>query len=231
VGSWDLREAWRDYLGGLDLKGLRVLEFGPASGYLSLKMEEMGAEVVVFDLPPGTPPDLLPEPSVDAEALSRTVATTIDRVRNSWWYSHRLFGSKNKATYGDIYHLPSWLGRFDVSVFAAILLHLANPFAALRQAAAVTDTTFIVTDLYPGHLRDLAVMEFSPNPEGGYPTSWWLISPNAIVRMLKLLGFSDVRISYHQHRHHPALARDDFKVRRFFTIVANRGEAAGASSA
>src|SRR5271168_2362928 len=47
-GVWDLRGRESAYLGGVDLAGKRVLELGPATGYLSFAMERMGAEVVAF---------------------------------------------------------------------------------------------------------------------------------------------------------------------------------------
>ena len=54
-GGWDLRGTEQDYLGHVRFDKLKVLEFGPASGYLSFWMEEQGADVTVFDLPPGHP--------------------------------------------------------------------------------------------------------------------------------------------------------------------------------
>lgn len=222
VGSWDLRQHWRDYLGHFDFSGQRVLEPGPASGFLSLKMEALGADLVAFDLPPGTAPDLLPLPSIPVEQVRKQQASAIDRVRNSWWYVHRLFGSQNKAAYGSIYQLPDCLGRFDVSVFGAILLHLANPFAALQAAAAITDRAIIVTDLFAEHLADRAVMEFAPDAGGNNPMGWWLISPLAVTRMLTALGFPNIRVLHHQHRHHPSLKREEFTTGTFFTVVATR---------
>jgi hypothetical protein len=220
IGNWDLRQNWSDYLGGIDLAGRRVLEFGPASGFLTLKMEKMGAEVVAFDLPPGTPPDILPIPGIPSQQLRKSKARDIDRVRNSWWYFHRQFGSNAKAVYGDIYRLPDQIGRFDVAVFAAILLHLANPFAALQEAATVTDEMIIVTDLYPQHLGDQAVLEFSPYAQGKDPMAWWLLTPGAVTRMLAAIGFINSRVTYHEHRFHSAFKRDDFTLGKFFTVVA-----------
>jgi hypothetical protein len=222
VGNWDLRENWSKYLGGIDLKGHRVLELGPASGFLTLKMERMGADVVAFDLPPGTPPDILPIPGISIEQLRLSKAHSIDQVRNSWWYFHRQFGSQAKAAYGDIYRLPDWLGRFDASIFAAILLHLANPFAALREAAAITDRMIIVTDLYAPHLGDNAVLEFSPYTHGKDPMAWWLLTPGAVTRMLTAVGFPNVRVTYHEHRFHGAFKHDEFTIGKFFTAIGSR---------
>ena len=55
----------------------------------------------------------------------------MERVRNSWWYSHQRLGSHAQVVYGDIYRLPSDIGRFDVATFGSILMHLSRPFAAL----------------------------------------------------------------------------------------------------
>jgi hypothetical protein len=222
VGEWDLRDKWSEYLGAVSFEGLRVLELGPASGYLTLKMEQMGAEVVAFDLPPETAPEILPIPDVPFEQLRERHASATNRVRNAWWYFHRQFGSEAKAAYGDVYQLPEWLGRFDVSVFAAILLHLGNPFAALRQAAAITDRSIVVTDLFFQHLGDNAVLEFSPNVEGENSPAWWLLTPGAVTRMVSSLGFPNVEVTHHEHRFHRALKREEFVVCKFFTVVARR---------
>ena len=48
-GAWDLRGHEPAYLGGVDVAGKRVLELGPATGYLTFYMERMGAEVVSFE--------------------------------------------------------------------------------------------------------------------------------------------------------------------------------------
>ena len=48
-GAWDLRGRERAYLGGIDVRGKRVLELGPSSGHLTYWMERQGADVVAFD--------------------------------------------------------------------------------------------------------------------------------------------------------------------------------------
>ena len=50
-GQWDLREGVDDYLGGVDFSDTRVLEIGPASGFLTFHMERTAREVVAVDLP------------------------------------------------------------------------------------------------------------------------------------------------------------------------------------
>lgn len=222
VGSWDLRQNWRAYLGGVDFRDMRVFEAGPASGYLSLKLEAMGAEVVAFDLPPGRAPDLLPIPGTDEAKLATDVANVIDKVRNSWWFFRRAFGSRNKAIYGNIYELPKGIGRFDASFFGAILLHLANPFAAVRQAAAITDRMIVVTDLHHGDFGQRSCLEFLPHPHLNDPMGWWLISPFAVARMLTAVGFPHIEFSYHSHTHYPSLDAANGKAHPFYTVVGRR---------
>ena len=45
-GQWDLREGVDAYLGGYDFSGKRVLEIGPATGFLTFHMEKCGADFV-----------------------------------------------------------------------------------------------------------------------------------------------------------------------------------------
>lgn len=53
IGLWDLRQTVDDYLGRIDFAGKRVLEIGPASGFLAIEMERRGADVVAVELPEG----------------------------------------------------------------------------------------------------------------------------------------------------------------------------------
>jgi len=53
-GAWDLRGGEREYLGFVDLAGQRVLELGPATGYLSFYMEALLSKLAVrAGEPPG----------------------------------------------------------------------------------------------------------------------------------------------------------------------------------
>lgn len=214
-GSWDLRKSWRDYLGHFDFKGKTVFEAGPASGFLSLKMESMGADVTVFDLPPGQSPEILPYHGIDIETVTKDTARSIDRVRNSWNYTRDIFGSKNTAMYGNIYELDRG-NKFDVSLLGAILLHLSDPFKAIRSVAEITSETLIVTDLYSEHTI------FSPHPETKNPMCWWMLSPDHVAKMLDAVGFKPEKPTFHQQTHYPTLDAKRSVSHKFFTIVAHR---------
>jgi hypothetical protein len=227
-GAWDLRREERKYLGYLDFRGQRVLELGPATGYLGFWMEAQGAEVVCLEVPPGLPQDLLPLPEADLADHRVAGVAFAEKIRNSWWYSRGRLGSRNKAVYADIYDLPQDLGRFDVCTFGSILLHLENPYRALAQAASLTDKAMVVTDMLqqlPPDLKSHA-MEFNPRGEPGNLVNWWGVSPGAIIRMLAVLGFPEHSVYFHTQKHH---AHHDLTASaidvELFTVVGRRNDA------
>lgn len=225
-GGWDIRGNEENYLGHIRYEGLRVLEFGAASGFLTFWMESRGAEVVALDLPPGHPSDLVPLPGMDLEAHKAASVDLADRVRNSWWYGHRERGSKARAVYADVYRLPGDLGRFDVSTFGSILLHLRDPFRALSEAARITDRALVVTDLLPDVIfgdESAGLMEFNPGDEGENLVNWWRCSPGSIRKMFRVLGFPRVDFQFFENAYHPGHRTDAPPDRRFmFAAVGQR---------
>jgi len=226
AGPWDLRGRELEYLGNVDLGRRRVLEFGPATGALTYYMERSGAEVTSFDVGYDVSIDLHPAPgNVDTRKLRLDHAQMIGETQNSWWYLHRAYESKARMVYGDIYALPGDIGEYDVSVFAAILLHLRSPVAALEQAARHTRDTIIVTEPW-GFGRESMhenIMKIFPYGEGGRWTLWWSISAGAVVQMLDTMGFRDTRVIEHTQRHQFGHAADaPYEDMEMYTVVARR---------
>jgi hypothetical protein len=225
-GPWDLRGRELEYLGNVDLDRRRVLEFGPATGALTYYMERSGADVVSFDVGYDVSIDLHPAPgNVDTRKLRLDHAQMIGETQNSWWYLHRAYESKARMVYGDIYALPGDIGEYDVSVFAAILLHLRSPVAALEQAARHTRDTIIVTEPWAFGRESMHenIMKIFPFGESGRWTLWWSISAGAVVQMLDTMGFRDVRVVEHTQRHqfgHDATA--PYEDMEMYTVVARR---------
>jgi O-methyltransferase len=224
TGAWDLRGGEEAYLGETEFLGRRVLELGPASGYVTFHMERQGAEVVALDAGADAPVAVLPVGGSDMSHEQAKVMATVDRLQNAWWYMHRRYRSSAAMVRGDVYDLPADLGRFDVSVFAAILLHLREPWGALSQAAARTTGRIVVTDLVPqtGYPLDSNVMQFSPLATHEI-TNWWLIYPGAVVAMLERLGFGHTRIIEHTQAHHLGHRLDEPPVAMpMYTVVGDR---------
>ena len=225
-GPWDLRGRELEYLGGIDLAGRRVLERGPSTGALTYFMERAGAEVVAFDVGYDVSIDLYPAPgSADTRKLRLDHARSTNEVQNSWWYLHRAFASSARIAYGDFYALPGDLGQHNVSVFAATLLHLRSPIAALEEAARHTRDTIVVTEPWAFGRDSMLdnVMKLFPFGEAGRWTLWWAISAGAVVQMLDTMGFRDSRVIAHTSRHRFGHLSDaPYDDVDMYTVVANR---------
>jgi hypothetical protein len=165
-GQWDLRDGFDAYLGGIDLRGKRVLEMGTASGFLCFEMEKRGADVVALDLSEDLVWDYVPYARMqDVDGYVAGGKAFFRRLNNGWWFAHARFGSKAKALYRTVYQVPDELGQVDVTTFGMILLHLHNPFLALASALRLTRETAVVVNPLPEAAWEANVM-------GGYTRRW-----------------------------------------------------------
>jgi len=139
-------------------------------------------------------------------------------------YKRQAYGHLARAVYAPIYDLPGDLGRYDVAVFASILLHLRDPFRALEQAAAVTDDTIVVVEPLgvPAEDIDRPILFWNPT-ESANPNGWWLLTPGVITNMLAVLGFPNSTVTYHRQYFRPETAPGSEPVEAtLFTVVARR---------
>jgi hypothetical protein len=200
-GPWDLRAGVRDYLGGVELAGKRVLEMGTASGFLCFSMEAMGAEVVAYDLSHEQDWDIVPFADQDSDQTKAARRDQIRRLNNGWWLAHEKLGSRARVVYGSIYDVPADIGPVDVVTYGAILRHLRDPFLALQAGLRLARETVIVTDGVPGSPEAEAApntLRFVPNPATRQPSeTWWSVPPSTVQRMIGVLGF-DSKVTYHE---------------------------------
>lgn len=190
-GSWDLRPTIGDYLGQVDLAGLRCLDVGAASGHLSFEMERCGArEVVSVDTLTGGDLDALvpfADPRFDLNAKRREMDEIHDALVNSYWFAHRALGSRARVWYGNAYDLPPELGRFDVAVIGMMLPHTRDPLRILERVGALADR-IVVTQPSLEETREMAY--FMPDPDTLNPWwAWWSMSDACLERMLRIVGF------------------------------------------
>lgn len=181
-GDWDLRPVASKYLSDYDFNGKRALDIGTATGFLSLYMETHGAnEVVSFDQAEKHPADIVNDWSDNVEGYRK--------MKNGYWFVHDALGSANKVVYGNIYDLPVELGQFDVAVMGSILLHLQDPFGAIRSASKLAKT-LIITDAHRPYVKT-EDMAFRPSMGNGNDyLYWWYIPYQTTVKMLRSLGYS-----------------------------------------
>ncbi|MFH1478590.1 MAG: methyltransferase domain-containing protein [Candidatus Omnitrophota bacterium] len=245
IGKWDLRGNVDKYLGNVDFKAKRVLELGTASGFLCFEMEKRGAEIVSYDIGENQEWDMVPFSQYDYRGNIQKFKEYCKRLKNSYWYAHKAYNSKAKAVYGSVYKIPEEIGKVDIATFCCILLHLQNPFLALQSTLSLVKETVIVTDIAPRDtltfssgsffkcfilsikrniffqkkvLNEYKVpyMEFLPDFKTlTHKDTWWVLSPEVIVKFLGILGFEESTVSYHYQKLYG-------EKRKLFTVVGKR---------
>src|SRR4051794_20123429 len=158
--SWDLRPNVDAYLGGVELEGRRVLEIGPATGYLSFHMEAQGARVVAVELGPDTEWDLVPHSGVDHRVARAERTDKMERMRRTFWFAHERVGSSVQVHYASAYSMPDELGHFDLATLGSVLLHLRDPLRAVARCAQLAET-LVITDRHWADLDGLPVMRLA----------------------------------------------------------------------
>ncbi len=203
-GNWDLRSGLTEYLGGVDFRGKRALDVGTANGLLCFEMERRGAEVVAFDLSENFDWDLIPFAQYDYQKVRPGHRLMINRLNNAFWLCHKAYNSKSKVVYGTIYDIPSEIGQVDIAIYGSILLHLRDPFLALQSGLRLTRETVIVTDVFRAQAVELKepYMQFLPDHQTVEPKdTWWYIQPEIIIRMIGVLGFEKISVTYHWQKY------------------------------
>src|ERR1041384_2752818 len=162
--DWDLRDGVDEYLGKVDFAGKRVLEIGPASGFLTFEMEKRGANVVSVEVTAEHGWDFVPYPAPRLEEIFGPRRIVMQQLKNAYWLAHAALNSKAKVHYGDVYNLPAALGQFDIAVMGSVLLHCRDPLRIVEQSARRAKTLIIVDKLYP-ELEGAPVCRLAPTAE------------------------------------------------------------------
>lgn len=228
-GKWDLRPGLDAYLSATPFEGRRVLEVGTADGYLCFELEKRGAEVIAFDLAGGSAYDPLPLNDPGLSTVVDDMAARLQRMRNAYWLSHRLWRSRAKVVYGHIARPPDTIGQVDYCFMGNVLQHLESPLRALAQATRLARQGVIITEANwtTAVDQDSPLMYFLPCLRGNKPLeewcfSWWQLTPGLVSSWLDLLGFDTVE--RYEHRQFFAKIRQQVP---HFTIVAKRRTTSG----
>jgi SAM-dependent methyltransferase len=223
---WDLRAGVKDYLGGVDVAGKRVLDLGTGSGFLGFAMEQRGARVTAYATTDPADLDLVPFPSFEHAHVEAWLGAHLQRVVNAWWFSHAALGSRARLAEGSPYRLPEALAPLDVAVFGTVLSRLRDPFRALHGAARLTRESLIVTEFLPRRYRLLRflrgryapAMLLAPRADRrAHYALWWVLAPETVREFLRILGFGETRVTFHDQLL-------DGRPRPFYTVVGRRTE-------
>ena len=212
--DWDLRGRVDEYLGRVDFAGQRVLEIGPASGFLTFEMEKRGADVVSVEVTDEHGWDFVPYPVARLKEVFEPRRAVMRQLKNSYWFSHAAVQSKAKMHYGDAYNLPAALGEFDIAVMGAVLLHCRDPLRIVEECGKMAKSLVIVDKFHPD-LEGAPACRLVPTPENFVWHTWWHFSTQFFTQFLAVMGFSSTQTSTHQQYHRG-------KAYTLFTVVARR---------
>ncbi|SRR6266508_361333 len=197
---WDLRSGVDEYLGKVDFAGQRVLEIGPASGFLTFEMEKRGAEVVSVEVTADHLWDFVPYPAAKLDEVFGPRRIEMQQLKNSYWFSHTAHQSKAKIYYGDVYNLPAALGQFDIAVMGSVLLHCRDPLRIVEQCGKMA-RSLIITDMLHPDLEGAPVCRLAPSLQNFLWHTWWHFSTQFFTQFLAVMGFTIKEILTHQQYH------------------------------
>jgi 2-polyprenyl-3-methyl-5-hydroxy-6-metoxy-1,4-benzoquinol methylase len=212
--DWDLRGRVDEYLGKVAFTGQRVLEIGPASGFLTFEMEKRGADVVSVEVTEEHGWDFVPYPAQKLEEVFGPRAIVMERLKNSYWFSHAAHQSKAKVHYGNVYNLPAALGQFDIAVMGSVLLHCRDPLRIVEQCGKMA-RSLIIADMFHPDLEGAPVCRLAPTPQNFLWHTWWHFSTQFFTQFLAVMGFTTTQTSTHQQYHRG-------RAYTLFTIVGRR---------
>jgi tRNA (mo5U34)-methyltransferase len=160
-----------------DLSGKTVLDIGAWDGFFSFEAERRGAARVV---------------AADSFAWSGANWST----KEGFELAREALGSSVEDVDIDVMDLsPGAVGTFDVVLLLGVLYHLRHPLLALERVASVTGRQLILeTHVDLLWTRRPAAAFYAGQELGWDPTNWWGPNPEAVVAMLRDVGFRQVLV-------------------------------------
>jgi tRNA (mo5U34)-methyltransferase len=220
-GDYDYRASLSNYRFPDNMRGMRVLDVGSATGFFAFEFERRGADVVSVELPSIADWDMPTGEARDQtlQALMRFHdVDTIEAVQHfhldgPFEFCRRMLGSKVTRCHSRIYDLsPAKVGadKFDLVFIGDVLLHTFSPLAGLAAVAPLCRGTLIMTDAPTPGFDGIPVMVYrggeSPLSDG---RTWWNLNQLCLEQMLKRVGFRDVAVV---GRHQGILRRDGWSM-------------------
>lgn len=188
-GDWDLRGRAEDYLGKVVVTGKRVLDLGAASGFMSFEMEKMGANVVSADVASAVQYTKVPYYDEPESKLAGAEAG-LKRMKNSYWFAREKYSAQTSVYHGDLFNLPSQIGRFDIGFIGQILIHNRDPIGLIQAVAELTDDILIIAEGMHNDSKPFATIVPTLELEGKFrPHGWFRFSTGALNQLLNCMGF------------------------------------------
>src|SRR3954447_6046888 len=128
-GQYDLAPILSNYALPDDMRGMSVLDIGPAHGFFAFEFERRGAIVTTAELPSWSEHDVSPILQREFDRLGDAPEAY---HRGAFGFAIQARGSRLNRLFCNIYDLtPERVGMHDLVFCASVLLHLTDPLRAL----------------------------------------------------------------------------------------------------
>jgi tRNA (mo5U34)-methyltransferase len=201
-GSFDHRPYLAAYGFPADMRGMKVLDVGRASGFFSFEFERRGADVLGVELPSPLQKDFVGGDftrGIKAEKKLKGQGAEYAEYggRADFMTAHQLLQSRVRSLYCSVYDLsPERTSgeTFDLVFLGSILNHLAHPIAALTAVRSVTKGLLVVANPFEPERRQSNPVARFVGRDARSLTNWWIPTIACMQEMLIASGFTDVRV-------------------------------------
>jgi len=215
-GLYDFRASLSCFPFRQDMRNMRVLDIGSATGFFAFEFEKRGAQVISVELPSLYALDRFPGQKIE-QTLEKIEQMIVPRsldglggfikkftaeqlyfylLEGPFEFCRKLLNSNVERCYSTVYELSaSKLGvdSFDLVFMGDVLLHTLNPLQALAAMAPLCRGDFVLSQVMPDDDSGQPAMRYVG---GGDPNSdeisWWWPNEACLIQLLKKLGFREV---------------------------------------
>ena len=214
-GLYDYRQTLPDFHFPADMRAMRVMDIGSATGFFAFEFARRGADVVSVELPSLEAIDRFPGQSIDqiigkinrmivppaVEGLNGYVKEYAAAelyhfmLRGPFEFCRQLLGARVERCYSPVYGLTkeNTGGAFDFVFMGDILIHTLHPLEALAAVAPLCRGAFVFAGLLADSPEDRPAMAYIGGDSlDSDEVSWWLPNQACLAALLKKLGFRTV---------------------------------------
>lgn len=198
-----------------DMRGMKVLDVGSATGFFTFEFIRRGARVVSVELPTLRDLDRFPGQNVESsmakiermifpDGLALESHRRGDRddemyrclLEGPFRFCEKQLGLNVERRYCTIYDIsPETIGEsgFDLVFVGDVLLHLLYPLKALAAVSSVCGGALVVAQMLPEGPQEPPAMAWVGGTDPlEDEICWWLPNRSCIIQMLHKLGFPKV---------------------------------------
>jgi tRNA (mo5U34)-methyltransferase len=220
-GQYDFRRSLHCFPFPEDMRGMRVLDVGSATGFFAFEFEKRGATVVSVELPSLYALDRFPgqdieqiigkiEKMMGPKAMDGTGGVVQKHgadqlyhylLEGPFEFCRKLLDSRVQRCYSTVYDLsPANVGPegFDLIFMGDILLHTLHPLQAMAAVAPLCRGSLVIAQVMPDSPDGLPAIHYVGGDSlHSDEVSWWWPNQPCLAQLLKKLGFRDVTLVGH----------------------------------